>query len=176
MSDDVDHELAVPEPVLGLERERHVDQVRHAIGRGAVEALVPLGQLRVEPRGLADQVALVVVGRGGRRAARGDDDDPGSVAAELGRQAEAVLGAIHQHAIGQFDVDSHLDAEVLPGGLGFALARLERAARRGLAARQVEDADAVALLDQLGERPAAEDFEVVRVRRHGRHVEPVGRG
>ena len=56
---DVHDELAVPVPLLGVERERDVDQVRHAVRGGAVEPLVPLGELRVEPGRLADQVALV---------------------------------------------------------------------------------------------------------------------
>ena len=46
-------------PLLGVERERDVDQVRHAVRGRAVEPLVPLGELRVEPGRLADQVPLV---------------------------------------------------------------------------------------------------------------------
>ena len=74
-----------------------------------------------------------------------------------------VLRPVHEHAVRQVEVDPHLHAEDAAGGLGFLLAFFEAAAGGGFAAGQVDDGDAVALVDELGEGAAAEDFQVVGV-------------
>ena len=68
-----------------------------------------------------------------------------------------------------------VQAEGRGGGprLGGALLRAAAGGGR-LAVRQVDQADPVTLLDELGERPAAADLGVVRVRPDGDHVERFG--
>src|SRR6185312_10239710 len=142
----------------------------------AVEALVPLGELRIEAGGLADELALVVVRRGGGGAAGSEDDDSRAIFAELRGELEAILGAVHEDAVGQVDVDADGDAEDFACGLGFGAAGFGAAARRRLPARQVEDADGIALRHELGQRSAAQNFEVVRMRGDGNDIESVRQG
>ena len=117
------------------------------------------------------QAALVMIGRRRRRAAERRDHHFRLQSAKLRRQAIAVLRAVHEHPVGQAEVDPHRHAEDLPRRFGLDFAGLVAAARRRLAAGQVDHADAIALLDELGERPAADDFKIVRVRSDGDHVE-----
>ena len=64
------------------------------------------------------------------------------------------------------------DAEHLgrPPGFGQPHLRPRRTGRR-LAVGQVDDAHAMALLGELGQRAAAGDFHIVRVGADGQHVE-----
>ena len=57
-----------------------------------------------------------------------------------------------------------------PPGLGQANLR-PRGAGRGLAVGQVDDAHAIALLGELGQRAAAGDFHVVGMGTHGQNIE-----
>ena len=105
-----------------------------------------------------------MVGRGGGSAAERADDDARLIAAEVSGQDVAVGGAVHQLAVGQPQVDAHRHAENLACLFCFADADLFGAAQRWLTAGQVEDADAIALLDQSRQRATTEDFQVIGVR------------
>src|SRR5262249_36143696 len=107
---DVHDERGLEMALLRVEGERSVDQVRDAVRRGVVEAIVPLRQLRVETRRLDEERSLMMVGRGSGRTAERAYDDTGPVAAEGGPQDVAIGGAIHQFAVGQLQVDAQLHA------------------------------------------------------------------
>ena len=54
---------------FGGEGHGTVHQVIHAKRISVVEALVPFGELRIESRGFADELGLIVVWRSARRSA-----------------------------------------------------------------------------------------------------------
>ena len=79
----------------------------------------------------------------------------------LARQ-HAGLECVEQPAVGQVERHADRGAEHFGRLLRFGQANL-RPGRQGrrLAIGQIDDADRVALLDELGQRPAAGDFDIV---------------
>jgi hypothetical protein len=143
----------------------------------AGEVFVPLREPGVEHGGVGDLHGLPVVGRGEGRLFAEGQDEPRAVPAELGGQRDAGVEGIEQPAVGEVEREALVDAELFGGGAGFGKSNFgARRERRGLAVGEVDNADAVALPDQMGERAAATDFDVVGVSADGDDVEGLGLG
>ena len=114
----------------------------------------------------------MMVGRRRRRAARHHITTFGRSRRNAVAKTKRCSGASMSTRLGRSEVDPDRHAEHLPGGFRLLPANFEAAPRRRLAGRQVQHADAVAELDQFGERAAAGDFEIVgmRPRRRGRRA------
>ncbi len=126
------------------------------------QARLELREARV-PRGLADEPAgALVVRMAVLRPRREDEARPG---AADGLDDAELRGAVRPEvAVPEVEVHAEARAED-SGGLGrLRRARLGSPARRHLAAREVDDADAAPAAGEGGERPAAAELDVVRVR------------
>ena len=141
-------------------------------GTEAVEVLVPLREPAVEDRGVGDQHRLVMVGRGQHGLAAEPQHDLGTVPAKYLGQGNPRLERIEQPAVGQVQVHPHGDSQDLGGlaSLGQPDVGPGRMRRR-LAVGQVNDANAVALAHQPGQRSAAGDLDVVGMQPHRDQIE-----
>ena len=143
-----------------------------------IELVVPLGQPRVEHAGVGDLHRLPVIGRGHRRlVAESPSRSSGRYFRKTFASATRASNAVEEPAIGQFQRHR---APGRPESRAASRASASRTSgpgllRRRLAVGQIDDADLVALFDQLGERAAAGDLDVVRMGSDGNQIEFVRR-
>ncbi len=171
----VDHKSPGPGANLRIGRKWHVNQMRNAIRRRSAEPIIPFRELRIEPRRLRDQTALIMIGRSGGRAPERGDDDFRLEFAKRGTQSESVVRMIHQHPIGQIQIDPNLHAQNFPCFFRFPLPGLDGSPRSRFAAGQVDNGNPISLQNQLCQSSATENFQIIGVRRdrhnvHGFHI------
>jgi len=91
----------------------------------------------------------------------GEEDDLGTDLPDDLRDRGAVLDGVHQVAVGKRQGDPAVDPEGARRGFALRAPPLRRSHRGRLAVGEVEDHNAVSLLDEGRDRPAHPDLRIV---------------